>query len=1164
MSSKQFVPLHLHTEFSLLDGAIRLNDLVDFSKKQGWPACAISDHGNIFGAVKFFQLAQKAGIKPILGCEMYFTPDASIKPAKDEKKYFHILVTVQNDIGYRNLCRLLEFSYTKGFYFKPRIDYASLKENSEGLIVSTACRGGHIPWLLLNDQEKLADERIEWFLGVFGKERFYLEVMPPFDEETALLKDLLFKKAEQFGITTIATADSHYLSQEHHEAHEAMLCIGTKATMDDPKRMTFEGFEGHLKTTEEMLEIFKGHEESVWNTKKVADLCNFEFTFGKLHFPQFEIPKKHTEETFFRELCTKGLNRIFDEGLVNAEKRPLYDARLKIEMDLIVSMGYIGYFLVVSDFIAWAKKQEIPVGPGRGSAAGSLVAWSLQITNIDPLEYNLLFERFLNPERVSMPDIDIDFCIEGRESVINYVKEKYGHDSVCQIITFGTMLAKGVIKDVGRVLGFSFADTQALSDMVPDQLKITLKETMEQEPKLKELTETNPRIKHLIDICLVLEGLTRHASKHAAGVVIAPEPLRDVLPLYTPPKSKDLVTQYAMTELEQVGFLKMDFLGLKNLTVIDRTVRAVKKRYGKLLDLDKIPRDDADTFQTFCAGKTSGIFQFEGDGVTGVIQKLQPSCFEDLIAVNALYRPGPLGSGMVDDFIDRRHGRKKVTYLFDKLEPVLKDTYGVIVYQEQVMKIASVIAGFSLGAADILRRAMGKKKIDVMAQQKELFIKGATEKGFNSKKSAELFDLMAYFAGYGFNKSHSAAYALIAYQTAYLKTHYPAEFTAAALSFETKDPDKLSEYLYKARESGVPILQPDINESEVEFAAVEKGVRFGLKGIKNLGGAAIEEIIATRAKKPFIDFFDFCKRVNMRAVNKRVMESLVCSGAFDSLLGSRAQKFNELETVMAQALEEKNAEAHGQVGLFQTVKRQTTGSDVNIYQYKNTPEWTEKETLDREKEVVGFYLSAHPLDAYKNLSEWLEATPFASVCDVKSDFEVLTCVGLLQDFKVINTRKGDKMAFASFEDLSASCELVIFPSLFKTVEMLLEENSVFIIRGTIDRAAAPKNKIKANELIVCESFFDDKKHVLTLTITLPENADNTKTEEILSILPEGKQEVVFVLNENGQKLRITPKQKYFYDKEILEKLHDKGCKLNISLPEVKKRQSGHWQRRWQS
>ncbi|MCK4499954.1 DNA polymerase III subunit alpha, partial [Candidatus Babeliales bacterium] len=1032
----------------LLDGAIRLKDLLQTAQEQGWPACAISDHGNIFGAVKFFKQAKKAGIKPILGCEMYLTPDANIKPAKGERKYFHLLLTVQNKVGYRNLCRLLEFSYTKGFYFKPRIDYAALKENSEGLIASTACLAGHIPVLLREGKEQEADKQIKWFLDVFGKDRFYFEVMPAFEEEQKTTNELLFKKAKLFGITTIATADSHYLKKEHKEAHEVMLCVGTKSTMDDPKRMSFKDFEGHLKTTDEMLAAFPGHEEAVYNTSKVADMCDFKFTFGELHFPKFEIPQKHTEETFFRELCIKGLDRIFDSKLVEKEKRPLYDDRLKVEMDLIVKMGYIGYFLVVSDFIAWAKDQGIPVGPGRGSAAGSLVAWALQITNIDPLQYNLLFERFLNPERVSMPDIDIDFCIERREDVINYVKEKYGHDSVCQIITFGTMLAKGVLKDVGRAMGFSFADTQALSDMIPDQLKITLKEAMEQEPRLKELTLTNPRIKHLMEICLILEGLTRHASKHAAGVVIAPEPLRNVLPLYIPPKSKDLVTQFAMTELESVGFLKMDFLGLKNLTVIDRALKAIKRRHGVSIDLDKLPRDDKATFKTFCAGKTSGIFQFEGDGVTGVIQKLQPSCFEDLIAVNALYRPGPLGSGMVDDFIDRRHGHKKVTYLFDALEPVLKDTYGVIVYQEQVMKIASVIAGFSLGSADILRRAMGKKKVEVMEEQKVLFIKGAVENKFDAKKAEEVFDLMAYFAGYGFNKSHSAAYALIAYQTAYLKTHYPTEFTAAILSFETKDPDKLSEYLYKTRESGVEILQPDVNESEVEFAAVEGGVRFGLRGIKNVGDAAIVDLVAVRQNKPFRDLFDFCKRVS---ANKRVVESLICSGAFDGLPGPRAQKVNELETVIARAQAERDAEAHGQTGLFQTVKKQELAGKEFIYEFATIEEWTETEKLAKEKEMIGFYLSSHPLDAHTALSRWLNASPFAKLCEITSSKEEVLCLGLLQDFKVIRTKRGDKMAFASFEDLSGSCEVVVFPSLFKTTEMLLENHSTFIIRGTIDQ-----------------------------------------------------------------------------------------------------------------
>ncbi|MCK4517622.1 DNA polymerase III subunit alpha, partial [Candidatus Babeliales bacterium] len=916
---KQFVQLHLHTEFSLLDGAIKLPQLLEFCKEQDWKTVGISDHGNIFGAVKFFQLAKKAGIKPILGCEFYFTPDATVK--NKDLPYHHLTLIVQNKAGYKNLCQLMVYAYQKGFYYKPRIDYQILEKHSEGLIVGSGCVAGHIPTLLrqgLTSPEKieLAKDRVDWFLDIFGAERFYFEIMPPDFEKQKITNKMLMKYAGEWGVNLIATNDAHYLRLEDNEAHEVLLAIQTKKQMTDSGRMSFGDCKAYLRTTDQMLAYFPDHEQAIWNTGKIADMCEFEFVFGKLFFPKFDVPEAHTQESFFKKLCQDGLQALKNQSLIPEEQYENYNERLKEEIDLIIKMGFVGYFLVVSDFIDWAKKEKIPVGPGRGSAAGSLVAWALQITNVDPLKYNLLFERFLNPERVSMPDIDIDFCIERRENVINYVKEKYGHDCVCQIITFGTMMAKGVIKDVARALGFPFQDSNAITDLIPNQLKISLTEAMEQEPRLKSMVENNPNVNRLMQLCLKLEGLTRHASKHAAGVVISPEPLREMLPLYIPSKTNELVTQYAMTELESIGFLKMDFLGLKNLTVIDRALHAIEKRHGIRINLDTIPMDNQKAFDLLRAGDTSGVFQFESEGIRDVMRKLQPDKFEDLIAVNALYRPGPLGSGMVDDFIDRRHGRKKTTYMFAELKPILEETYGVIVYQEQVMKIASAIAGYSLGGADILRRAMGKKKVEVMAEQKKLFIDGATKLNFNPQKASELFDLMAYFAGYGFNKSHSTAYAMIAYHTAYLKANYPKEFMAALISFETNDPDKLTFYLQEISAMGLTTIPPDINRSEIEFSAQEDGILFGLKGIKNVGGAALVDVLKERDKKPFIDLFDFCKRIDLRTSNKRVIESLIAAGAFDKLPGNRAQQTNELEKVMDIANREKESIRTGQMQLF--------------------------------------------------------------------------------------------------------------------------------------------------------------------------------------------------------------------------------------------------------
>src|SRR5260221_4940804 len=733
MSQQHFTHLHLHTEYSLLDGAISLDKLVEFGKAHNYKALAINDHGNIFAAVKFFQKCKKAGIKPILGMEAYFTEDAKVKNA--DNKYYHLILLVQNQTGYKNLCKLISYSYQEGFYFKPRIDYNVLEQYSEGLIVTSACLGGHIAKLLMANNIKEAEERVDWFLRVFGRDRFFLEVQPEDQQEQTILNQKLFDLAQKKDLNCVAAGDCHYVALDDHEAHEIMLAVQTQSKLDDPNRFSFGECRAYMRTTEQMLDEFKEHQQAVWNAGVIADMCNFDFETDKLFFPQFIIPENYTQESYFAHMCRIGLQRLKDEQLILHDHIQEYDDRLEVEIDLITRMGFVGYFLVVSDFIQWAYRNGIPVGPGRGSAAGSLVAWALQITNIDPLKYNLLFERFLNPERVSMPDIDIDFCIEGRDKVIQYVRDKYGHDKVCNIITFGTMMAKGVIKDVARVLGFSFEDSNAMTNLIPEQLKITLTEALEQEPRLQELINNNPRTKHIFDIAFKLEGLTRHASKHAAGIVISPEPIDEVLPVYIPSKSTELVTQYAMTELEAIGFLKIDFLGLKNLTLIDRVLQLIKKNHNVVLDMNKLPLDDAPTFVLICEGKTSGVFQLESSGLKEVLRKLKPDKFEDIIAVNALYRPGPLGSGMVDDFIERRHGRQKIKYLFPELEPILAETFGVIVYQEQVMKIASAIGGYSLGEADILGRAMGKKKIEAIIEQKATLVEKATTRKFDGKKT---------------------------------------------------------------------------------------------------------------------------------------------------------------------------------------------------------------------------------------------------------------------------------------------------------------------------------------------------------------------------------------------------------------------------------------------
>ncbi len=1151
---KHFVHLHLHTEFSLLDGAIKIPNLLKFCKQNNWKAIGISDHGNIFGAIKLFQMAKKEGIKPILGVEMYLTPDAKIKDNKD--RYHHIMLIVQNEQGYKNLCRLFSFAYQDGFYFKPRIDYAQLEKYSEGLIITTACVGGHIPTLLRDGNIQEAEQRTKFMKDLLG-DRFYFEIAPPEIEINRITTPLLIEYGKKWGIPLTVGCDAHFLGKEDRDAHEVLLSIQTKDQIDNPKRFSFGDFSGHLRTEEEIRNAFNNDPDSIeamWNTGVIADRCEFNFVFGKLFFPKFPIPEEHTTESFFEYLCKNGIEKLKQKGLIPAEQFDKYDERLKLEIDLIEKMGFVGYFLVVSDFIQWGKNHGIPIGPGRGSAAGSLVAWALAITNVDPLRFNLLFERFLNPERISMPDIDIDFCIERREEVIDYVKEKYGHDCVCQIITFGTMMAKGVLKDVARVLGFPFQDANAITDLIPEQLKITLSEAIEQEPKLKELIQSNPKVQKLFEIALTLEGLTRHASKHAAGIVISPTALQETMPLYVPAKTDDLVSQYSMTDLEALGFLKMDFLGLKNLTIIDRALKAIKKNHGIDIDLDMLPLDDAKAFKLLCDGDTNGVFQFESDGIKDVLRKLQPDKFEDLIAVNALYRPGPLGSGMVDDYIDRRHGRKKTTYMFPELEPVLSETYGVIVYQEQVMKIASAIAGYTLGGADILRKAMGKKKVDVMEQQKVLFVKGSKERGFDENKAAELFDLMAYFAGYGFNKSHSTAYALVAYHTAYLKSHYPNEFMASLISLETSNPDAFELYLHEIQDMGLKMIPPNINLSDSEFKADNGTIIFGLQGIKNVGGAALISILEERDKKPFTDLFDFCKRVDLRTANKRVLEHLIYAGALDCLPGNRAQKIAELDKIIDMAHAEKEREKTGQMDLFgmstQTESTATLNAGSTVYSFQLLQEFSDKEKLEKEKEVIGFYLSSHPLKSYPQI-KWLKTESFSACLDkiktinsVKEPF--VTVVGFVQGYKEITTKKGDRMAFVDLADLSSHCEIVVFPSVFKDVGSLLGQYNVFVIRGALDITSQNKCKIKANKMIPIELFFEKYENIQGLTLQIPRSTTESQLGQIKTLLTAGSVPLRFKFNENDQQLTVFTRQKVNCTLDTLLKIQSE-CNVSISI-----------------
>lgn len=1156
---KHFTHLHLHTDYSLLDGAITIEKLVKFGVDNKFKALAISDHGNVFGAVKFFQKAKSAGIKPILGMEAYITDNAKVKDSKN--RYHHTLLLVKNETGYKNLCKLIAYSYKEGFYFKPRIDYEILQRHSEGLIATTACLGGPIPQLILAGNKDLAEQRIEWFINTFGKENFFLEVQPEDQNEQKIVNQELYKIGSEKNIEIITTCDSHYACAGDREAHELLLAMQTQDTIDNPDRYTFGDCRVHLRTEAEMIESFVDHKDAIYNTGKVADMCEFDFKTDKLFFPKFEIPEQKTPEEHFTKLCYIGLDRLKKEDLIPKDKYPEYEARLAFEIDLIIKMGFVGYFLIVSDFIQWAKSQDIPVGPGRGSAAGSIVSWVLQITNLDPLKYNLLFERFLNPERISMPDIDIDFCIDGRETVINYVKDKYGHENVCQIITFGTMMAKGVIKDAARALGIPFEDSNTITKLVPDQLKITLKEAIEQEPKLQELINGNPRIQKLFDLAFKLEGLTRHASKHAAGIVISPDKIDDVLPIYIPAKTDDLVTQYAMTELETLGFIKIDFLGLKNLTLIKKALKLIEQNHGVKINLDKLPIDDKKAFDLLCEGNTTGVFQLESDGIKDLLRKVHPESMEDITAVNALYRPGPLGSGMVDDFVERKHGRQKIKYLFAELEPILRPTYGVIAYQEQVMHIATAIAGFTLGQSDILRKAMGKKKADVMEKQRILFVDGAKKRNFDEKKSGELFDLMAYFAGYGFNKSHSAAYALIAYQTAYLKANYPAEFMACLISLEVSDPDKMSFYLEETKGMGIEILPPDINKSQIDFSVVGGKILFGLQGIKGVGLAALENIIEEQKKKPFIDLFNFCKRVNLRTTNKRVIENLIYAGAFDKLNGNRAQKLAELAHIMELAADYKHSQKTGQMDLFGINKSSENQSAEQkelseIYGFAPLSELENKEKLEKEKEVMGFYLSAHPMDTYKKQLKRLNVSSFAQVltqsnanaAENNENEIVAICCGLLKSRKDILTKKGDKMSFVQLEDLSGSAEIILFPKTFKNAEKWLDSgHHVFVVKGNVDAASDKKCKIKASDFLPIEVLPKEWTGVNYASLILPSNLDEDLIKNLKVTLAPGKIPLELIFHENGKQIKFISKEKISITDQIIESIENQGIEVRLNL-----------------
>jgi len=1070
-TSSEFVHLHLHTQYSLLDGAIRLSDLFDVAEKQGMHAVAMTDHGNIYGAVDFYQQANTAGVKPIIGCELYVAVGDHREKGGDgvssRDNSNHLLVLVEDERGYKNLNRLLTHAHLDGFYYKPRVDKELLSQYSDGLVVSSACLKGEVAQRILNGDDAGVREAIDQYRSIFPG-RYYLEMMENGLEDQRLVNRELVRLAREMELPLIATNDCHYLTRSDAEAHDVLLCIQTGKTINDPGRMRLSSQHFYVKSAEEMITAFREVPEAIRNTLEIAERCNLELTFGEFQFPEYEVPDDDDLSDYFIAETRRGFEKRMSALPANPRvSRDDYKDRLEREIDMITRMGFAGYFLIVADFINFAKKKEIPVGPGRGSAAGSLVAYSLGITDIDPMPYDLLFERFLNPERISMPDIDIDFCKNGRDEVIQYVSGKYGgEDRVAQIITFGKMQARAVIRDVGRALDMSYPEVDRIAKLIPSvPLNITLDEAVKKESRLREMMAEDDRVKKLMRIARSLEGLNRHASTHAAGIVIANRALTDYMPL-TRGQKGEVVTQFDMKCVEKLGLIKFDFLGLRTLTVIDHAVSLIEKNRGVKVDISNIPLDDPKTFALLQSGGTDGVFQLESSGMKDLMVRLIPEKFEEVIALVALYRPGPLNTGMADEYIRRKHKPSLISYDLDQLRDILEDTYGVMVYQEQVMQIASALAGFSSAEGDLLRRAMGKKIREEMAAQKKRFLDGAKTNKIQPKTAEKIFKDMEEFAEYGFNKSHSAAYALVSFRTAFLKAHYPVEFMAALLTSEMDDTDKIIKYMAECREMNIDVLPPDVNESGLDFTVSGDTIRFGLLAVKNVGGQAIESIIESRnSEGKFASLYDFCRRVDLRKVNKRVIESLIKCGAFDSTSVSRAKMMAAMDKAVELGQLRQEEQRKGQMNIFDTIEEVELGDYVD--EYPDVPEWDEAQSISCEKECLGFYLSGHPLFQYRDVLETVATTTSATIGN-RRDKETVRIAGIITAVREVMTKKGDRMAFVTLEDLKGMMEVIVFSDVFSEYRDLLVEDTPVLLTGTVDRGE-DSNKLIASELVLLSS-----------------------------------------------------------------------------------------------
>jgi DNA polymerase-3 subunit alpha len=1128
-----FVHLHVHTQYSLLDGACLLERLIDKAVKFKLPALAITDHGNLFGAIKFYAQCTESGIKPIVGCEVYVAAESRFKKdyKSGEDTNFHLILLAKDDEGYKNLIKLVSLGHLEGFYYKPRIDKELLSANSKGLLALSACLKGEIASSIISNNIKDAYKFADDYLHIFGKGNFYLELMENGLEEQKKANKYLIKISEDLDLPLVATNDIHYLQQNESFAHEVLLCIQTQTTLSDPQHFKFNSDTFYFRSPEEMKEIFKDVPQAIRNTLEITQKCNLTFDFSKIYLPRFPIPEKETEDGYLKKVINGNLEKRYPIAGKEVKER------IEYELEVIKNTGFSSYFLIIWDLIKFAKENNIPVGPGRGSAAGSIVSYILGITDIDPLRYDLLFERFLNPARISMPDIDMDFCYEKRSEILSYVAKKYGQDNVAQIITFGTMLARAVVRDVGRVMGFSYGDVDKIAKMIPVMVgqHITLEKALSMSPELSGIYNSDNNIKRLIDVAMQLEGLSRHASTHAAGVVISDKPLMQRIPL-SRGVEEEIVTGFDMESLEKTGLLKMDFLGLKTLTVIEETTKIIKRTQNTDVDITRIPLDDKNTFSLLAKANTIGIFQLESRGMREILRKLNPTKFEDLIAVLALYRPGPLGSGMVDDFIDRKQGKKAIAYLHPRLEPILKETYGIILYQEQTMHIASQLAGFDMARADLLRKAIGKKVPEIMDEQRNLFVDGCRKRGVAQRIAVQIFDLIDYFSGYGFNKSHSAAYALISYRTAYLKANYPVEFMAALLTSERTNTDKVVEYVNEAGHMAIKVLPPDINTSFANFTVTgDNNIRFGLLAIKNVGTAALDNIIEVRKQNKFESFFDFCDRVDSRTVNKKVIESLIKSGAMDSFHLKRAQMASILDKVLNKTAKKEDP---SQLLLFSAPKQQQEIPDLE--------EWPLSQILSFEKSLLGIYVTSHPLYSYINIIKRLGRKEIISLYEEEKHSETIVC-GIVEKVRIIMTRRSnERMAILKLEDETANVEVFVFPRLFEEAALYIKEKTILVIKGKCE----PKEKVPkilAEKVIPIERIWDNIKGV---NISIERNKFPLGELKNVFSASRGKTPVVFALKDSKMhnvKIKTADNFCLRLDESILSRVGSLVGEENLSL-----------------